>query len=389
MPKRLIKIALDMTPLMPTETGVDRFMLNLVAGLAAVDRVNEYLVFINQGDESRLPQLDPSRWELSPVRARSRPSRLLFQQFELPRRLRREGADILYSLSFLAPLRAPGLTQVLSVHDMTFFTRPEVHNRLRRSALFLWLVARSIDRADHLLVPSHAVREEVLRLHPKRCPETVHVSEYGLDPRFRPVPPEAVEAARRRLGLPPHYILFVGTLEPRKNLERLMQAYAELVREGFEGHLVLAGQWGWKTDGLRRQIRDPKLAGRIHLTGYLPNDDLVHVYAGAEMLVQPSMEEGFGFAPLEAMGMGVPVIVSDSPALTELYGEAALTVDPDDASAIASAIRRLAVGPALRSGLRSRGLEWAKRFSWESAAARTLGVIQTAIGDAPADARSK
>jgi glycosyltransferase involved in cell wall biosynthesis len=178
--------------------------------------------------------------------------------------------------------------------------------------------------------------------------------------------------------LPRDYILFVGTLEPRKNLLRLVEAYRSLLQGGFDWHLVLAGQWGWQMSELQRTLKYPELAGRVHVTGYLPHDELLRVYTGAGMLVYPSLAEGFGFPPLEAMALGVPVIVSNSSALGELYGDAALTVEPTDVPGMASAIRRLAADPAVREDCRRRGLELARRFTWEKAALRTLAVYRTA-----------
>jgi glycosyltransferase involved in cell wall biosynthesis len=373
-----VKIALDLTPLMRVETGVDRYLLNLVQALAVADQENEYLLLVNPGDQDRLPDLDRSRWSVVPVHARSRWRRLVFQQFGLPRRLRREGVEVLHSPSFLLPLRAPGLQQVLSVHDITFFTEPQVHNRVRRSCWFRWLVAHSIDRADHIVVPSGWVKDTLLRFRRSRDPATVHVVEHGLDPRFRDAVQQAAGTAPRAPGLPRDYILFVGTLEPRKNLLRLVEAYRSLLQGGFDWHLVLAGQWGWQMSELQRTLKYPELAGRVHVTGYLPHDELLRVYTGAGMLVYPSLAEGFGFPPLEAMALGVPVIVSNSSALGELYGDAALTVEPTDVPGMASAIRRLAADPAVREDCRRRGLELARRFTWEKAALRTLAVYRTA-----------
>lgn len=373
-----MKIALDLTPLMRVETGVDRYLLNLVQALAVTDQENEYLLLVNPGDQARLPDVDRSRWSIVPVHAESRWRRLAFQQLGLPRRLRQEGVEVLHSPSFLLPLRAPGLQQVLSVHDITFFTEPQVHNRVRRSCWFRWLVARSIDRADHIVVPSEWVRDTLLRFRGSRDPATVHVVEHGLDPRFRGAAQQPAGTTPRASGLPRNYILSVGTLEPRKNLLRLVEAYRTLLQGGFDWHLVLAGQWGWHMSELRRTLKDPALAGRVHVTGYLPHDDLLRVYAGAGMLVYPSIAEGFGFPPLEAMALGVPVIVSNASALGELYGDAALTVEPTDIPGMATAIRRLAADPALREDCRRRGLELARRFTWEKAALKTLAVYGAA-----------
>jgi glycosyltransferase involved in cell wall biosynthesis len=212
------------------------------------------------------------------------------------------------------------------------------------------------------------------------------VVEHGLDPRFRGAAQQSAGTRPRAPGLPRNYVLSVGTLEPRKNLQALVEAYRSLLPGGFDWHLVLAGQWGWDMSDFRRTLQDPALAGRVHVTGYLPHDELLQVYAGAGMLVYPSLAEGFDFPPLEAMALGVPVIVSNTSALGELYGDAALTVAPTDIPGMASAIRRLAADEALREDCRRRGLERARRFTWEKAAMKTLAVYHAACRSGAAGA---
>jgi len=374
-----MKIALDLTPLMPRQTGVDRFMLNLVRGLSRVDRENRYLVFVNHGDEPRLPELDPARWEVASVKGDGRGRRLWFQHLELLPRLEKAGVDILHSLSFLAPLRASRVRQVLSVHDLTFFTHPRVHNALHRSRPFRWLVSQSIRRADRIVVPAEAVRRDVLRLFAGRDPAQVDVVEYGLDPRFCHPSAVAEPPVIRRLNLRPGYLLFVGTLEPRKNLHLILEAFRLLLQDGLDRHLVLVGQWGWETDAVRRQLNEPAFDGRVHVTGYVADEELVGIYAGAELLLYPSIAEGFGFPPLEAMAMGVPVIVSTTNVLRELYHEAAVTVAPTDCAGLTAAIRHLIEDRTAREERRRLGLALARQFTWERAAQKTLAAYRAAL----------
>jgi glycosyltransferase involved in cell wall biosynthesis len=373
-----MRIALDLTPLMPRQTGVDRFMLNLVRGLSRVDPENGYLVFVNHGDEPRLPELDPARWAVVSVSGNSRGRRLWFQHVELLPRLERAGVDVLHSLSFLAPLRASRVRQVLSVHDMTFFTHPRVHNLLHRSRPFRWLVLQSIRRADRIIVPAEAVRRDVLSLCTERTAAEVDVVEYGLDPCFRPESP-TTRPANGAPNLPTGYLLFVGTLEPRKNMHLILEAYRRLLQDGLDRHLVLVGQWGWEMDTVRRQLDDPIFAGRVHVTGYVPDQELVGIYAGAELLLYPSIAEGFGFPPLEAMAMGVPVIVSTTSVLRELYHEAAVTVEPTDCAGLIAAIRHLMEDRKAYEERRRLGLALAQQFTWERAAQKTLAAYRAAL----------
>ncbi|MES2177541.1 MAG: glycosyltransferase family 1 protein [Gemmatimonadota bacterium] len=375
-PRRRLKIALDLTCLLPVETGVDRFVLNLIGGLSSSETDNDYVVVLNRGDEERLPPVDSARWTIVPVDARNRASRLFYQQAWIARRARREGANLLHSLSFLAPLRSRGLKQLLTVHDMTFFTRPELHTRLHRSVPFRWLVSRSIDAVDHVMVPTRSVREDLLRLHPGRASSTVSVNAHGVDPRFVPASAADVRRTLDRLRLPSDYILFVGTLGPRKNLDRLVEACKQLWRDGFAHDLVLAGQWGDGMDSLRRAIGDPRYSGRVHTTGYLSQADLAHVYAGARVFTFPSLDEGFGLPPLEAMAIGVPVIAANCSALSEVYGSTAVMVDADNSGELAAAIQRLSIDEGLRAQKTRLGAALASELSWQRTARRTLDTYE-------------
>jgi len=190
-----------------------------------------------------------------------------------------------------------------------------------------------------------------------------------------------VRSGLARLGIERPYVLFVGTLQPRKNLARVLEAFGSVVARGLPHRLVLVGQRGWLADPIFAAVQasEPAARERIHLTGYLADDDLPLVYTGADALIFPSLYEGFGLPALEAMACGTPVLTSDTSSLPEVVGEAALTVDPLDTAAIAAGLERLATDEPLRRELRGRGLARAARFTWRRAAERTLAVLE-AVG---------
>ena len=205
--------------------------------------------------------------------------------------------------------------------------------------------------------------------------EKITVVYPGRDEPLARVDPAPVRA---RYGLAPDYLLHVGTLQPRKNLARLMEAAASLRARWPELQLVLAGQPGWQAGPILAQARAH--SDSVRLLDYVPDDDLPGLYSGARAFVFPSLYEGFGFPVLEAMACGTPVVCSNTSSLPEVAGEAALLMDPEDTAALAGAIGRLLEDTALRENLIARGLEQARKFSWERAAQETLAVLDIAVG---------
>jgi glycosyltransferase involved in cell wall biosynthesis len=368
-----MRIAIDLTALMPRQAGVDRYLTELVRHLAKIDRENRYSVFVNAADRWRFDGEFGSNMSIRTCCPRSRPVRLLFQQCALPLASAVARYDVIHSPSFLMPLWRGRSRHLLSVHDMTIFSMPALHNRLRRSAVFRRGIAVSIRRAHLVNVPSEATRRDLLRWIPEAAPEKVRITPYGIEPRFSPAPRGEVEKHVARLGLPQPYILHVGTIEPRKNLITLLESYGRLVGNGHTGaHLVLAGALGWAWEEILRKAAAPELRGRVHLAGYVADEDLPWVYRGASMFVYPSLYEGFGFPPLEAMACGVPVIASRSSALEENLRGAAELVPPSDAAALAAAMRGLEEDRERHERLAKLGLERAVAFRWEETARSVL-----------------
>ena len=201
--------------------------------------------------------------------------------------------------------------------------------------------------------------------------EKIPVVYHGVEPRFRPTPDPAVPA---RYGLPSRYFLYLGTLQPRKNLERLLQAYAQL--SGDVPALVLAGAKGWYFERIAAAIAALGLGERVFLPGYVPDEDVPALLTGALALVFPSLYEGFGLPVLEAMACGTPVVTANTSSLPEVVGEAGLLVDPLRVDEIAAAMQRLLADEALRAELSRRGLERAGLFSWDRCARETLAVLE-------------
>jgi glycosyltransferase involved in cell wall biosynthesis len=270
----------------------------------------------------------------------------------------------------LMPLR--GIPSVLTVHDLIFHHLPEHHKPLNRWYL-TWTLPLYCRRADHVIAVSEATRQDLLATY-QLPPEKVSVVYEAPAPHFRPAPEAAQAQVRAHYGLPDRYLLYVGTIEPRKNLTRLLAAWAPLYQAGEVPPLVLVGKRGWLSGDFFAALAASPARDGVMMTGYVDDADLPALYSAATAFVFPSLYEGFGLPPLEAMACGTPVTCAASPPLPEIVGDAALTFNPTDVAAMADALCRIVADADLREELREHGLTRAATFSWDRAAQVTRGV---------------
>lgn len=356
--------------------GISRYIRNLLPNLRAFP---EHTFTVYLGDRRITPDFAPDahfRLSFSRLPTRNPLARIVWEQVVQPVALAREATQVLHSLGYVQPLACP-CRSVVTIHDLSYLLYPASFNRANR--LYLRLFSRlTAARADRLIAVSENTKRDTVRLLGV-SPAKVDVVHHGIEPFFRPWPErEAIEALRRRRGLPERMILFFGTIEPRKNLTTLIRAFAELKRAGLPHQLVVAGAKGWQWESVFATIEELGLGGEIVLPGYVPYDEQPLWYNAAELFVYPSLYEGFGFPPLEAMACGTPVVASDTSALPEVVGDAGLLVDPTNVEALAAAMRRVLTVPELGAELRERGLKRASTFSWREAARRTLEVYEKA-----------
>jgi glycosyltransferase involved in cell wall biosynthesis len=377
---RPIRIGIDLTARLPLVTGVDTYLERLVVALGEVDHHNRYTVWVNLEDRAFFHGRLPGNFGVAARCLRPRPIRLLFQQLGIPALALVGGFDVVHSPSFITPMIRGRERHLLTVYDMTFFSRPECHEPLRRSAPYRWAIANSLVRADMVSVPSCATRDAVVRFVPAVDPGKLKVVPPGIDDVFTPRPADEIRAVKDRLGITGPYVLYLGTLEPRKNLTRLVRAFARLAKtEGSDEQLVLAGVLGWDHGPLLDAISGCGVGDRVRRTGYVPADDLPALLSGAELFVYPSLEEGFGFPPLEAMACGTPTVVSDSSSLAENLRGAAELAPPTDVGALAAAMARMLTDDELRMKRRRQGLERAARFRWRRTAEETADCYRALV----------
>lgn len=359
--------------------GINRVLQHLLAELPAVPGNEQYLVYAPYSDANRRLLAAPRvRSRLSRLPMDRPPVRIAWEQTVLPVELLREGADLLHALGFVSPLAWRGKT-VVTVYDLSFLRFPEVYNRANRMYLGTF-TPPSLRRADRVITISEDARRDVVEL----CgvaPERVTPILLAADERFHPAPPAEVEAFRRRQGLPERFVLYQGTLQPRKNVEALVRAYALLRSQGSDDHiLVLAGPRGWQYEPIFELTRQLGLEGSVTFPGFVPDDDLPLWYSSATVFAFPSRYEGFGLPLLEAMACGAPVVSSNASSLPEVVGDAGLLVDPSDVEGLCSALRRVLEDEPLRQALSAAGQARARTFSWRRTASETVQVYREVLG---------
>jgi glycosyltransferase involved in cell wall biosynthesis len=371
-------IAIDAHSVGAGLAGNETYAANLVEALAALDGENSYTVYVTRpAGVERFA----GRWPNVRVRRTLPHTPLLRVPFTLSAELRRWPVDLLH-VQYTAPPFAP-CPVVATIHDLSFEHLPGTFKR--RSWMQLRLtVRRTARRAAHLIAPSEFTRRDL-------------VETYGLDParvtaiplaasaHFRPVEdPRELERVRRLHGIGGEYVLAVGSIQPRKNLVRLVRAYSGLRRERGRSNLpqlVLVGKQAWLYGETLKAVEEEGLGDSVVMTGHVPEADLPALYSGALCFAYPSYFEGFGLPPLEAMRCGTPVLVGDRTSLPEVVGDAGLAVDPFDTGALARALALLVDDDTMRADLRARGLRRARDFDWRDTARMTLQVYRRVMGD--------
>lgn len=369
-----MNVAVDARALLSERTGIGVYTEQIARGLAALPDVDVTLF---------APRPLPAPVAGVASRADCNTYGTLWLQTRLARRLAEARADVLLAAVTIVPARLD-IPAVPVVHDLTPISHPEWHRRKTNAAFLPW-IERTLARAPRVIAVSRTTAREIA----ERFPDVggrVTVIPHGVDPRYGPsgLPGERERVRQRYAGGRP-YVLSLATLEPRKNLAGLIAACERLWREGARyPDLLLAGGPGWKSESLHTRIGRSPFRDRIHLAGYVPEDDAPALFRSAEAFGYPSFAEGFGLPVLEAMASGVPAVVSTAPALVELAGGAAAAAPADDPDAIAAALASvLDDGPVRRSAI-DGGLARAARFRWDAAAEATAEVLRDACARAAA-----
>lgn len=369
-----MRIGIDATALPPKPVGAGNYIIHLIRALVAFDGEDELVIFSQKMGPSliNLPERRQVEWVI--LADKNPAARLIWEQTLFPQLIQRSRVDLLHSLHYTRPIRLPCLS-VVTFHDMTFFLYPQLHTFWKRS-FFPLAIRASARKADALIAISESSRQDAIRL--LNIPsKKIFTTQLGVDPSFRPI--SDLNEKRRvaeKYDLPEKFILYVGLVEPRKNLPILIHAYKKLVDNGVNHNLVLVGRYGWRFEEVLHQIDALRLEDKILLAGYVSQADLPLVYNLSSLFVYPTIYEGFGLPALEAMACGIPVITTEVSSLPEIVGEAGVLVPANDQQALYKAINKVLQDPELHRDLTNKGLKRAAKFSWQQTAQLTMQVYR-------------
>jgi len=366
-------IAYNALLLRPPLSGVEQSILRLAQALRCWGKSHQFTIFVGRDFPGGLGEAPHFHLVRLPWPNHRPWLRLLGENTLLAWRLRRGKFDLFHAPGYVAPWAAPQ-PLVVSLYDAFVFSHPHLC-KPSNVLYFRLMVPLSVRRAAYVLVPSEFTRRAVLRHLPAR-PEQVQVVPLGVGEEFRPViDPARREEVRRRYHLPERFVLFVGNREPKKNLPVALEAWERLKQRGWPHHFVLAGGKGWKEEAFLARLQNSPWRGEVHRLGYVPAEHLPVLYSLAEVFLFPSLVEGFGLPPLEAMACGTPVVASCRGALPEVLGEAALLVEPKGEE-VGEALERVLRDAEVADALRQKGFRQAARFPWRRTAEETLRIYE-------------
>ena len=364
-------VTIDYTPAYEQGGGIGRYVRDLVNALAAADQKTDYRLFVAGANIANLPAAPGENfvWRATTLTPRWLARLWHRAQIPLPVDVFTGKSDLYHATDFVLPPVSRGTRTLLTVHDLSFVRVPEAASPNLKAYLDK-VVPRSVHRADHILADSAATRQDLIDLYGV-SPDKITVLLSGVDQRFQPASTIDQQVVRTKYQLADWpYVFSVGTVQPRKNYGRIIEALAQLRSTGSPLHLVVAGGRGWLEDPIYATVQATGMADRVHFIGFADEADLNALYSAAACVAFPSLYEGFGLPVLEAMACGVPVFTSNRSSLPEVAGDVAPMVDPYDTAAIAQAIHNLTEDEPLRQQLIQVGFEHIKAFTWAQSAAQ-------------------
>lgn len=365
-----MKILIDAHMVGERETGNETYIVNLIRGLQNIGVSDEIVLAAAHADA--LSEKVGRQYRMIPVSVS--PWRRLGVDF--PAIVRREKVDVLH-VTYAGPLRAE-CPIVVTIHDVAYRTHPEWFS-LRDRIVLSCGIAWTIRRARKVIAVSEYTRHEMKEVFPFAEPK-IEVTLEAADSRFVKLDAcQKNEGILKQKGIRLPFILAVGNLQPRKNLSRMIRALAKTKkRAGLPHQLVIAGKALWRESEIYRSVRENGLENHVVFTGYVPDEDLVQLYNQADVFVYPSLYEGFGLPVIEAMACGTPVVTSDSSSIPEVAGDAAMLVNPEDVESIAQGLETVVTNTSLKEALGRKGVEQARKFTWEKTAEQTLRIYREA-----------
>jgi glycosyltransferase involved in cell wall biosynthesis len=358
-------------------TGIGRYTKELLLSMKAVSSQNEIVVLATER------QLDKSLTEGLETHyvtgCRTLPVLMTLGNGILGRLAKRHDLDLIHDPNGIAPfIGLPGnVPGIVTLHDAFPFVHPESHNWLDNWR-YRWYLPSALRKTSQVITVSESSRSD-LETHLGLDSDRISVIPEGVDPRFSPTSAPNGHEVLKKYGVTSPYLLYVGALNGRKNIARMLEAFSIAREQHPDYTLVIAGKKQWKTKSIDEAMSNRDLQRTVHFTGYVDDDDLPELYRSATAFLFPSLYEGFGLPPLEAMACGTPVITSDISSLPEVMGNAALMVDPLDVLSLSNAIKRVLSDPVLRQSMIGRGLTRANDFRWENSAEQTMSLYERVL----------
>lgn len=373
-----MKIGIDATALPPQPGGAGVYTIQFIRALASLHTEYKFIVFAHDSGKKQIntSETDALDWVCTPDKNPA--FRLLWEQTAFPREVHGSGVDLLHSLHYTRPYSL-ACASVVTFHDMTFFLYPQYHTFFKRY-YFPLAIRVSARKADALITVSNNTKADTIRL--VGVPDhKITAIPLGISDEFKVISnEELLQDIREKYNLPQEFILHVSVVEPRKNLTLLLKSFQNLTRDGTDISLVIAGQLGWMYEDVFKQVEELGIKKeQVIFTGYIPPEDLPGIYNLAKIFVYPSVYEGFGLPPLEAMACGTPTITTDISSMPENVGDAGILVPPKDEAALTQAIRSLLKNPDLQKQLSRSGPQRAGRFTWEANAQAALNVYRQVL----------
>lgn len=373
-------IAIEYTPAYEQGGGIGRYVRELVAAVGRVASEDAaYRLFVAGASKRTMPEDVPTGFAWYPTPIKPVWWARIWHRARLPLPVEAivGRVNLFHATDFVLPPTLPSTRTILTVHDLSFVRVPESASPSLKRYLDQ-VVPRSVRRADLVLADSQATKDDIVDLY-GLSPDRIRVLLSGVDVSFKPSS-VVFMTIRKKYNLPDRpYLFSIGTVQPRKNYVRLVQALALLRSRGHDLSLVIAGGKGWLEDPIYSAIRDSGMQEYVHFIGFADEQDLPALYTHAECFVFVSLYEGFGLPILESMGCGTPVVTSNVSSLPEVTGDAGLMVDPYDIEAIADAITRILEDSALRDTLTARGLARVKQFTWENSARQLIDIYRQTL----------
>ncbi len=350
-----------------------RYIVELTHSLPAFDPQNTYYIYVSKKNKSYFTLSEKN------IVVKTISSfwcflffKIIWEQFFLPFSLWKNNVQLYHGTGFTLPFfKSKKMRYVVTIADMTFFSHPKYHTWWK-VFYFQHMIPPTLKKADIVIAISENTKSDVMKMI-KISPEKIKSIYLGVDEKFLPQQEKEYKEILKKYSIPKPYILFVGMLEPRKNLDGLLRAYAPL-KERLNHHLIIVGKKGWKYEPIFETVKKLELQNHVHFLGYVPDEDVPALYSAATCFVYPSFYEGFGIPIIEAMACGCPVITSNNSSMKEIAGNAAILVDPYNITDIQNAIELLIADKAIRIKKRKEGIIQAKKFSWEKMVFKTKEV---------------